>query len=42
MPATVTTWSTPGVLLAIAATWSIAFWVRSSEAPSGSCTATTR
>ena len=30
--------STPGVLLAISLTWSSTFWVRSSEAPSGSCT----
>ena len=35
MPAIVTTWSTPGVLRAISPTWSIAFCVRSSDAPSG-------
>ena len=42
MPAMVITWSTPGVLLARSLTWSSTRWVRSSAAPSGNCTATSR
>ena len=36
------TWLIPGVLRAISETRSSTFWVRSSDAPSGSCTATRR
>ena len=41
-PEIVTTWSTPGVFLAISATCSSVSWVRPSAAPSGSCTEASR
>ena len=38
----VMTWATPGVSLMSSLALSSTFWVRSSEAPSGSCTAAIR
>ena len=38
MPPSATTFSTPGMAMAILLTWSSVAPVRSSEAPSGNCT----